>query len=105
MPFNFPQQEADILCAFDAVVSPNQFNSFINIKRMRFFMKSATLLSIFILFMDCKAQTDDDILEKYFASIGGVEKWKELKSIHYTGRIINRIVEMEYPISVYQKPK
>jgi len=40
---------------------------------MRIFMKAATLLSIFILFVECQAQTADDILEKYFTSIGGVE--------------------------------
>ncbi len=104
MLFNFTQQEADIRAPLMQSF-PLTCSATVNIRRMRIFMKVATLPSILILFVECQAQTADDILKKYFASIGGVEKWKELKSIHYTGRIINRIVEMEYPISIYQKPK
>src|SRR5258706_6648555 len=104
MLFNFTQQEADIRAPLMQSF-PLTCSATVNIRRMRICMKVATLPSISILFVECQAQSADDILKKYFASIGGVEKWKELKSIHYTGRIINRIVEMEYPISIYQKPK
>jgi len=45
------------------------------------------LLFSVIAFSTSKSQTVDGILSKYFESIGGIEKWKELKSMKMTGTI------------------
>jgi outer membrane lipoprotein-sorting protein len=52
-------------------------------------MKKRIALLAFMAMMLTAAlpQTVDDILSKYFESIGGVEKWKELKTMKLTGQI------------------
>jgi outer membrane lipoprotein-sorting protein len=48
-----------------------------------------------------QAQTADDILKKYFESVGGVDKWKNMKSLKMTGNLV--MPQGEFPFTLYRK--
>ena len=54
-----------------------------------------------VFFATAIAQDVDDILAKYYESIGGVEVWKDLNSMKMTGT--SSMQGMEFPIAVYSK--
>ena len=50
--------------------------------------KSLTLVAfLFIVIQVFQAQTADDVINKYFESVGGIDKWKSLKSMKMTGNL------------------
>lgn len=61
-----------------------------------------TLLFGICIAMASQAQTADDVLAKYFANIGGVEKWKALKSMKLTGKMNMQGLDLTF--TAYQKP-
>lgn len=66
------------------------------------FLSTVIIISCTVSFT-AQAQTSDTVLEKYFNAIGSVEKWKALKTIHYSGRAFNSQLSSEYPISIYEQ--
>jgi outer membrane lipoprotein-sorting protein len=67
-------------------------------------MKKSFISLVILLFalQMIPAQTADNIITKYFESVGGIEKWKNLKSIKMTGKMV--MVQGEFPITLYRKP-
>jgi len=59
------------------------------------------LLTLFVCLLSAGAyaQSVDEIVDKYFAQIGGKDKWKALKSMKSTGKI--KTQGMELPVVVY----
>ncbi len=52
--------------------------------------KSLTLVAfLFVIIQVFQAQTADDVINKYFESVGGIDKWKSLKSMKMTGNLVN----------------
>jgi hypothetical protein len=66
--------------------------------KMRIVSTLVLLLCVTLL----KAQSADDILTKYFTSIGGLDKWKALKSMKAEGKM--SMQGMDFPFVVYSKP-
>lgn len=60
----------------------------------------AFLVSV-CLSVAAQAQTADEIIDKYFAQIGGKEKWSQLKSLKSTGKV--KFQGMDLPIAMLQK--
>ncbi len=58
------------------------------IKQLKAMKKVFLLCSLFVLGISAtiNAQSVDDVLAKYYKAIGGVEKWKELKSMRQEGQ-------------------
>jgi len=65
-------------------------------------MKLKSLLTVLLMIcvMAAKAQTADEILGKYFAATGGLDKWKSLKSKTSIGKAF---MGQEFPMSIYEK--
>jgi outer membrane lipoprotein-sorting protein len=61
----------------------------------------ASLVILLFTVQIFQAQTADNIIAKYFESVGGIEKWKNLKSIKMTGKMV--ILQGEFPITLYRK--
>jgi len=61
----------------------------------------ALIASLFFLAQFFQAQTADEILAKYFKSVGGIEKWKNLKSVKMTGNMV--MAQGEFPITLYRE--
>jgi outer membrane lipoprotein-sorting protein len=74
----------------------------INIK-FNLTMKRKFTLTLFavcaVLFVN--AQTADEILAKYFETIGGADKWKALQSRKSTGKM--NMQGMDFPLTVFEK--
>ncbi len=52
--------------------------------------KSLILVALlFVVIQVFQAQTADDVINKYFESVGGIDKWKNLKSMKMTGNLVN----------------
>lgn len=64
-------------------------------------LKSLLILLAFLCFASVQAQTADEILAKYFANIGGLDKWKSLKSFTQTGKAMQ--MGQEFPMTLYAK--
>ena len=64
--------------------------------KQRFFLALIT----FVCAISANAQTADDVLAKYFANTGGVDKWKALTSFTQKGKAF---FGQEFPFSVYAK--
>lgn len=66
-------------------------------------MKRKIALTIFTVLMVIvtKAQTADEILNKYFENTGGVKKWKELTSRKSVGKM--NMQNMDFPITMFEK--
>jgi outer membrane lipoprotein-sorting protein len=47
------------------------------------------------------AQTADEIVNKYFETVGGMEKWKNLKSMKMTGNLVMQMGQ--FPFTIYRK--
>jgi outer membrane lipoprotein-sorting protein len=47
------------------------------------------------------AQTADDIIKKYFENVGGVDRWKNMKSLKMTGNMV--MAQGEFPFTLYRK--
>ncbi len=65
-------------------------------------MKLRTVLVVvaFVGIFSANAQTADDVLAKYFANTGGLEKWKALKSFTQKGKAWQG---QEFPMVIYAK--
>ena len=63
-------------------------------------LKSLLILMVLVCFASAQAQTADEILAKYFASIGGLDKWKSLKSFTQTGKAQ---MGQDFPLVLYGK--
>jgi outer membrane lipoprotein-sorting protein len=59
-----------------------------------------TIVAITIVFI-AKAQTVDEILNKYFQNTGGIEKLKGLQSKKGVGKM--NMQNMDFPITIYEK--
>ena len=55
----------------------------------------------FLCFVAARSQSVDEILSKYFANTGGLDKWKALKSFTQTGKASQ--MGQEFPITLYGK--
>jgi outer membrane lipoprotein-sorting protein len=67
-------------------------------------MKSKLILTLLLLFgFFAHAQTADEIIAKYLAKTGGVEKWKALKTRKMIGKMTMQ--GQEIPITMFEKPK
>jgi outer membrane lipoprotein-sorting protein len=66
-------------------------------------MKKAALLPVILLFtvQVFQAQTVDDVLKKYFDSVGGIDKWKNMTSLRMTGNLV--MTQGEFPFTLYRK--
>jgi outer membrane lipoprotein-sorting protein len=66
-------------------------------------MKKSFISLVILLFtvQIFQAQTAETIIAKYFESVGGIEKWKNLKSIKMTGNLV--MSQAEFPITLYRK--
>ena len=53
----------------------------------KLFVYVALMLPIVLLSLNIQAQTADEIIEKYITTIGGKEKWKQVKSMKVNGFI------------------
>jgi outer membrane lipoprotein-sorting protein len=64
--------------------------------------KSLTLVAfLFVVIQVFQAQTADDVINKYFESAGGIEKWKSLKSMKMTGNLSMQMGEFQF--TIYRK--
>jgi len=64
--------------------------------------KSLTLVAfLFIVIQAFQAQTVDEVINKYFESVGGMDKWKSLKSMKMTGNLVMQMGEFQF--SIYRK--
>jgi len=64
--------------------------------------KSLTLVAfLFIVIQVFQAQTVDEVINKYFESVGGMDKWKSLKSMKMTGNLVMQMGEFQF--SIYRK--
>jgi outer membrane lipoprotein-sorting protein len=59
------------------------------------------LLLLFILFagLSTKAQTVDEILNKYLETTGGVQKWKALKTMKATGKMSMQGMDLDFELT------
>lgn len=57
------------------------------------------LLFFFIGATAVQAQTADEILAKYFANTGGVEKWKQLKTMKASGKMTMQGMDLDFTLS------
>ncbi len=48
-----------------------------------------------------QAQTADEVINKYFESVGGIDKWKSLKSMKMTGNLVMQMGEFGF--TIYRK--
>lgn len=69
-------------------------------------LKSLLALLVLLCFVAAQAQptktlTIDEILDKYFANTGGLDKWKALKSFTQTGKANQQ--GQEFPLAIYAK--
>jgi outer membrane lipoprotein-sorting protein len=64
--------------------------------------KSLTLVAfLFVVIQVFQAQTADDVINKYFESVGGIDKWKSLKSMKMTGNMSMQMGEIQF--TIYRK--
>lgn len=63
--------------------------------KLRFFI----IPMLFMCFASAKAQTADEVLSKYFANTGGLEKWKTLQSRTSTGKAF---FGQDFPMTIYE---
>ncbi len=64
-------------------------------------LKSLLILMVLACLASAQAQTADEILAKYFANIGGLDKLKSLQSFTQTGKASQ--MGQEFPLIVYAK--
>ena len=65
-------------------------------------MKKAFVMAIMMIAVQLiQAQTADEILSNYFKGIGGMEKWKSMKSLKMAGNL--SMQQGEFPITLYRK--
>ena len=64
-------------------------------------IKSLLVLALITIVTVAKAQTADDVIDKYFKAIGGKEKMAAIKSVKMTGK--GKQQGMEFPIVALQK--
>jgi hypothetical protein len=62
--------------------------------------KVMMILQVFCCYGGIYAQSADDILAKYFANTGGLEKWRALKSFTQKGKAFQG---QEFPLTIYAK--
>ena len=53
----------------------------------KFFLHSFALMALIFSVFSVKAQTADEVIDKYIAAIGGKEKWKQLTSLKVEGQV------------------
>jgi hypothetical protein len=53
----------------------------------KFFLQSCVLIACLSTTIAMKAQTADEVIDKYIAAIGGKEKWKQINSIKVDGQL------------------
>lgn len=63
-------------------------------------LKSLFIVLAVLSFVGAQAQTADEVLAKYFANTGGLDKWKSLTSRTMTGKAF---FGQEFPMTVYEK--
>ena len=63
--------------------------------------KSALTLFLLVLVLATRAQTADEILNKYYENTGGIEKWKSLQTRKGVGKM--NMQNMDFPITMYEK--
>jgi outer membrane lipoprotein-sorting protein len=64
--------------------------------------KSLTLVTfLFVVIQVFQAQTVDDVIIKYFESVGGIDKWKSLKSMKMAGNLSMQMGEFQF--TIYRK--
>jgi hypothetical protein len=63
-------------------------------------MKKLSLLALlFITAFTLKAQTADEIIEKYLTAIGGADNWKKLESMQQTGTAVAQGMNIPFTMS------
>ncbi len=63
-------------------------------------LKSLFTIVAFLCFVATQAQTADEILAKYFANTGGLDKWKALQSRTMVGKAF---FGQDFPMTMYEK--
>ncbi len=64
--------------------------------------KSLTLVAfLFVIIPVFQAQTADEVINKYFESVGGIDNWKGLKSMKMTGNLVMQMGEFQF--TIYRK--
>jgi hypothetical protein len=64
--------------------------------------KSLTLVAfLFVVIQVFQAQTADEVINKYFESAGGIDKWKSMKSMKMTGNMSMQMGEFQF--TIYRK--
>jgi outer membrane lipoprotein-sorting protein len=56
---------------------------------------------LFIVIQGFQAQTADEVINKYFESVGGMDKWKSMKTIKMTGKMVMQMGEFQF--TIYKK--
>lgn len=56
---------------------------------------------LFVVIQMFQAQTADEVINKYFESVGGMDKWKSLKTIKMTGNLSMQMGEFQF--TIYRK--
>ena len=56
---------------------------------------------LFFVIQGFQAQTADEVINKYFESVGGMDKWKNLKTIKMTGNMVMQMGEFQF--TIYRK--
>ena len=64
----------------------------------KFLLHTFVLLALVFTGFAVKAQTADEVIDKYIAAIGGKEKWKQIKSIKVEGQV--EVQGLEIPFVV-----
>ena len=64
----------------------------------KFLLHSFVLHALVFTGFAVKAQTADEVIDKYIAAIGGKEKWKQIKSIKVEGQV--EVQGLEIPFVV-----
>jgi hypothetical protein len=68
---------------------------------MKPIQKSLLLIALFATSFAIKAQTADDIINKYLTQVGGADKMRAVKTFITTGKV--KVQGMELPITMIQK--
>jgi hypothetical protein len=67
-------------------------------KMKKYFLQAFVLLAFLSIGFALKAQTADEVIDKYIAAIGGKEKWKQINSIKVEGQV--EVQGLEIPFTM-----
>lgn len=71
-------------------------------QRQPIMKRSMTLVAfLFAVIQVFQAQTADEVINKYFESVGGIDKWKSLTSMKMTGNLAMQMGDFQF--TIYRK--